>query len=32
MMGWRLTEAAKAEFDKAGIEIPFRQVDINIKQ
>ena len=32
MTGWRLTEAAKAEFDKAGIEIPFKQVDINIKQ
>ncbi|MBR1523602.1 MAG: mechanosensitive ion channel family protein, partial [Lachnospiraceae bacterium] len=28
--GWRLNEQAKAEFDKAGIEIPFKQMDLHI--
>ena len=28
---WRLTENIKAEFDKAGIEIPFNQLDVHMK-
>lgn len=28
---WRLTEDIKAEFDKAGIEIPFNQLDVHMK-
>lgn len=30
MIGWRLNEQAKAEFEKAGIEIPFNQMDVHI--
>lgn len=29
---WELTEKVKLAFDEAGIEIPFRQMDINIKK
>ena len=29
---WRITENVKLEFDKQGIEIPFPQVDVNMKQ
>ncbi len=29
---WGLIEKAKKAFDEAGIEIPFRQVDINVKK
>lgn len=29
---WRITEKIKKEFDRAGIEIPFRQLDISVKQ
>ncbi len=28
---WRLTEAVKLAFDEAGIEIPFRQVDVHMR-
>lgn len=28
---WRLTETIKEEFDKAGIEIPFNQLDVHMK-
>lgn len=28
---WRLTEQIKEEFDKAGIEIPFNQLDVHMK-
>lgn len=28
---WELTEAVKKAFDKTGIEIPFRQVDVHLK-
>lgn len=28
---WELTEKVKLAFDEAGIEIPFRQMDVNIK-
>ena len=29
---WRITEKIKREFDKAHIEIPYRQMDISVKQ
>lgn len=29
---WELTEKVKLAFDEAGIEIPFRQMDVNIKK
>ena len=29
---WRLTEQIKEEFDKAGVEIPFNQLDVHVKQ
>lgn len=29
---WEFTEKTKTEFDKAGIEIPFNKLDLNIKQ
>lgn len=29
---WDITEQVKLAFDEAGIEIPFRQVDVNIKR
>ena len=28
---WRLTEQIKEEFDKAGVEIPFNQLDVHMK-
>jgi len=28
---WELTEKVKLAFDEAGIEIPFRQMDVNVK-
>ena len=28
---WRMTEKVKILFDENGIEIPFNQVDVNIK-
>ncbi|MCR5746248.1 MAG: mechanosensitive ion channel family protein [Lachnospiraceae bacterium] len=30
-LGWRINEKAKKEFNKAGIDIPFKQVDVLIK-
>lgn len=29
---WRILEQIKLQFDQAGIEIPFNQLDVNVKK